>query len=245
MNNDDTFFDSHSIADPSNTNTLPEGSCGLVSFSDSIPSHPKILRVGTLNCIVGPNDPRYPHDADVIDLCIDDATIVKHLREAPAHWWPLCGSMRRDGKPLVIHINADDFGSLAKGITRLARAYPAVHFIADPFVKGKRARWQAGVCLADEPNVWITSRGLYASEQTWPDRSEREALHFTIGEVGASKLLFASGMTPAELNARIEKPAHWLATISFLEPAQCPLILRENAADVFATMATFSTLHSQ
>jgi hypothetical protein len=245
---DRVFFDAHSKYDPADDGALLVESCGSLTYghaANEAKATASMLRAATLNCIVGPNDSRFPAAADVLDLHIDDAALVKQLREPRAHWWPLCGSQRRDGKPVIVHVNADDFGSLAKGLTRLARAFPAVRFIADPFLKGKTANWQAGVCLADVPNVWITTRGLYASEITWPDRSEREALHFTIGEVGAGKLLFASGLSPAQVNARHEKPADWLASIAFLEPAQRELILRKNAADAFAASDDQSTLHAQ
>ncbi|MEI6233160.1 MAG: hypothetical protein WCT04_08915 [Planctomycetota bacterium] len=235
---DRTFFDAYSLFDPNNASASTRDGCGRVVFGRGVSNCPGALRAEVLNCIVGSNDPRYPLDADVVDLCLDDATMVDNLREPPSHWWPLCGAARANENRLVIHINADDFGSLAKGMTRLARAFPTVHFFADPFLKGKVARWQAGVCLAEEPNVWITTRGLYASPATWPDRSEREAIHFTVGEVGAGKLLFASGLTPALMDAQLLRPDDWLSGISFLEPAQCDLILRKNAGDAFADLGT-------
>ena len=245
---DRNFFDAHLILGPEDGPTPPAGMCGGVAVGSTPNAStwpPSVLRAAPLDCIVGPNDARYPADADVLDVSLDGPALVKHLKEARAHWWPLCGSLRRDGKPLILYIRADDFGSVAKGITRLARAYPTVRFIVDPFPKGKDANWQAGVCLADVANIWITTRGLYASENTWPNRSEREALYFTIGEVGAGKLLFASGLTPAQMAARSENPEDWLLTVPFVEAAQRDLILRKNAAAAFAPAADTRTLHAQ
>lgn len=229
-NADSAFFDSHSIPDQA-VGTGPADMLGAIFYGGERHSR---LRAASLDCIVGPNDPRYPRDADVLDLRLDDAALLKNLKEPPAHWWPLCGASRDDGKPVILHLNAADFSALARGLSRLARAFPALRLIVDPFLGGKASKWQAGVCLAEESNIWLTTRGLYAAEKSWPERSEREALHFTVGEVGAGKLLFASGMTPAQLNLQGTKPAEWLKSVPFLEPAQRELILRKNVDDAFA-----------
>ncbi len=194
-----------------------------------------------MNCLIGASDSRFPTGADVLDLRLEISEWVRHLKEPPAHWWPLCGAARADGTQLILHLEAGEFGTLTRGLERLARAFPAVRFIVDPFVAGKLSMWRAGVCLADEPNVWLTTRGLYASEQLWPDRSEREALYFTIGEVGAGKLLFASGLAAEQLDAQAIQPAEWLERIDFLDAAQRELILRANARAAFIMQDASST----
>lgn len=241
MSAESTFFDSHSIPDQTGDASLPADMRSALFYGGNARSAKQFF-AEALNCIVGPNDPRYPRDAHVLDLRMDDAALVKNLKEPPAHWWPLCGASRDNGKPVVLHLNAADFSALARGLTRLARAFPALRLIVDPFLGGKASKWQAGVCLAEESNIWLTTRGLYAAEKAWPDRSEREALHFTIGEVGAGKLLFASGMTPAQLNAQAISPAQWLKSIPFLDFAQRELILRQNAADAFAGLIDMAQL---
>ena len=228
-----TFFDSHSIPDQTGGIPRPADMSGALFYGRNARSA-KLFFAEALNCIVGPNDPRYPRDAGVLDFGLDDAALLKNLKEPPAHWWPLCGAPRDDGKSVILHLNTADFSALARGLTRLVRAFPALRLIVDPFLGGKASKWQAGVCLAEESNIWLTTRGLYAAEKSWPDRSEREALHFTIGEVGAGKLLFASGMTPAQLNAQTASPAQWLKSIPFLDFAQRELILRQNAAEAFS-----------
>src|SRR6185295_5640798 len=134
-------------------------------------------------------DPRFPSNAGVIDLEIEQAELLAHFKQPPAHWWPLCGMARENNKPVVVHINARDYGLVAKGLSRIARAFPSASFIVDPFLCGKESRWPAGVCLADVPNIWITTRGLYSAGDQWPKRSDREAFYFVIGEVGVGKLL--------------------------------------------------------
>lgn len=240
---DQTFFDACSIQSAA-TALLPAGACGALIY-DAPDAGARVtgergagelLFAETLRYVVGANDPRFPPHADVLHLRFDFDTLLSHLKEPPAHWWPLCGAVREnDVRPIVLHIDAREFNSLARGVTRLARAFPNIRILIEPFASGKASNWQAGVCLAEEPNIWVTTRGLFAAARAWPERSEREALYFTIGEVGAGKLLFASGLSPAELNAQTVGPAAWLEGIHFLGVAQCDLILRQNVVEALMT----------
>ncbi len=180
-----------------------------------------------LDLLIGPNDSRYPQDADVLDITFTGEPLRDQLLPPLTNWWPLCGVPRADGRPLVLHFKETHFGMLAKGLSRLARAFPAVRFMLDPFVPGKESNWKAGVCLAEHPNIWLTTRGLYEREDLWPRRADREAFHFVIGEVGAGRLLFASGEAAAN-----QAPGEWLESIPFLDDAQCRLILFENAIEM-------------
>lgn len=182
------------------------------------------LRAEALSVLVGANDSRYPSGADVIDLTLGFEELRAGLLWGPEHWWPLFGTPREGNMRLLVHVEQSNFRSLAKGVSRLARAFPAVHFIIDPFMTGKDGNWKAGVCLAELPNIWLTTRGLFPCGENWPKRADREAFHFVIGEVGAGRLLFASGGEAAQ-----HTPGEWLESIQFLDEAQRKLILLENA----------------
>jgi len=257
--NDDCFFDACLLPDVDPRGARPATLCGAVlwghlqlvqgrdlaktsaaSTFDCFDFRLPLFCAGELHHIVGENDPRFPRDADVISLSLPHDDLLRYLKEPQAsrerkgagmhpEWWPLCGIPRENKKRTVIHIAAREFRSLARGLSRLARAFPNVAFLIDPFLSGKESKWEAGVCLADEPNLWITTRGLYGGDGLWPDRAEREALHFVAGEVGAGKLLFASGMNPQQLSAQTLSPSAWLKEIRFLDDAQRGLVLRQNA----------------
>ncbi|HLX59845.1 MAG TPA: amidohydrolase family protein [Planctomycetota bacterium] len=251
---DNRFFDACLFDDAALRAALPEALCGAVIWNHAT-SAPKaerrtILLARKLNHLVGENDPRFPRSADVISLNLPHEELLRHLKEPQAsrervtsrdrkgagmapEWFPLCGISRENKKRTILHIAARDFRSLARGISHLARAYPNVTFLIDPFLSGKESKWEAGVCLADEANVWITTRGLYGADTLWPDRAEREALHFVVGEVGAGKLLFASGMNATQLSAQTPSPSAWLKEIAFLDAAQRELILWRNASSLF------------
>jgi hypothetical protein len=232
--NVERFFDACLVADNELATPLPEALCGAVTYGVAkfgATADVPILRAGGLNAVVGANDPRYPAGADVIDLQLAPDDLLRGLKLSHDRWWPLSGQPRADGKKVVVHIEAREFGSLARGMSRLARAFPAAVFVIDPFQAGKESKWQAGVCLADENNIWLTTRGLFAAVRIWPDQSEREALHFVAGEVGAGKLLFASGLTPEGLSAQRPTPAEWLGSIEFLDDAQRELILWRNSCE--------------
>lgn len=230
--NAERFFDACLMADELPAAVLPERLCGALAYGNAqqtLSTPVLLLRAKKLDAVVGDNDPRFPTDADVIDLHLAPEELMRQLKAPHAHWWPLCGRPRENGKSAVIHIEAQEFGSLARGLSRLARSFTAALFIIDPFKAGKESKWKAGACLAEEKNIWLTTRGLYAAQTRWPERSEREALHFVIGEVGAGKLLFASGLSPQRLCAQPSTPGAWLREIEFLDDAQRELILWRNA----------------
>lgn len=223
------FFDAHLTGEK----TAP-GLCGGIVYGGTRLAHlgKEFLLAGELRSVIGAGDERFPRDAEVVDLNVADGRLLENLKQPPAHWWPLCGAARASGRPVAIHIGAPEYESLAKGISKLARAFPAARFLIDPFLSGKDANWKAGVCLADAPNIWITTRGLFGGNALWEKRADREAFHFVVGEAGAGKLLFASGGMESEMN-----PSEWLESIAFLDAAQRCLVLRENAIEALALQA--------
>jgi hypothetical protein len=81
------------------------------------------------------------------------------------------------------------------------------------------------VRLAELENVWITTLGLLpGSSARWTEAAAvEEALYFTTGEVGAAKLLLATGWTTEEA-AGAESPSRWLAEIKALDEAEKTLV---------------------
>ena len=220
------YFDAHLIGAKTARDL-----CGGIVYGGVRPAdlQKRFLFAGELRSVIGAGDERFPRDAEVVDLNLTDDRLLEHLKQPPAHWWPLCGAARTDGRPVILHIGAPEYETLAKGISKLARAFPAARFLIDPFLCGKDSNWKAGVCLADAPNVWSTTRGLFGGANLWEKRADREAFHFVVGEVGAGKLLFASGGLESEMN-----PVEWLESIAFLDATQRGLILRENAIEALA-----------
>jgi hypothetical protein len=196
-------------------------------------------RAEPLNQLLGPQDARYPGRARVVDLEFSDADWNERLRRPAAEWFPLCGAARDDGRRPVIHVNTQDFPKLARGLVQLARRFPQARFLVDPFADatGDDDRWRAGVCVADQPNVWATTRGLFGTRTQWKRGFNQEALHFIVGEIGAGKALFASGLNFSDWTRAAElglpHPEEWLRGCAFLEEAQIELLLRANAADIF------------
>jgi len=93
--------------------------------------------------------------------------------------------------------------------------------------------WQAHVRMAECANVWLTTLGLLPGPHCrWPRAADlAEALYFAIGEVGAGKLLFASGLTCDAL-ASVDPPS-WLASVQTLDDPERELILSANARELF------------
>jgi len=174
--------------------------------------------------LFGPDDERFV-PADVIEL-----DCAPHLR-APIHsWWPLLGSSQW----FVIQMHLPEGASCLKPVRALAAAFPQRHFIFDPFIRGPQSAWQGHTRLAVLPNVWITTLGLLDSE-LWPAPELESALHFVCGEVGASKLLFASGYEWERIHEL--RPLEWLSRIRCLDDAQRELILWTNAEELFRQLA--------
>lgn len=195
---------------------------------------------GKLEHVVGAEDSRYPH-ADIVDLHLSDVELIERLKDAGTgdprkpcpKWWPLLSAIARQKRFLRIEMPPGT--PAAKGVRVLALQFPQTRFILDVFTHGLTGGWQAQVRLAECKNVWVTTRGLYPGSTAAVVGSEAldDAMYFVGGEVGASKLLFASGLNVANLPLA-PSPAEWLAGIETLDDAQRELILHVNAEEIFS-----------
>jgi hypothetical protein len=233
------FFDAHLLAPPAPPESVPTGLSGAVLFGVDAAAGAQQLAalapdgvwraVAALACVVGPEDVRFPTGPfDVIDLQLDAAELAARLRRPAAEWYALCG------RPVSVHWNLPPGPMLAKGVKCLARKFPQARFIVDPFRHGPSPGWEAQVRLAECDNVWLTTLGLFPGAAcAWPSAADvREALYYVVGEVGAGKLLFASGRRWEELAG--VAPEDWLREYDFLEIAQQALILSGNVRRLLA-----------
>jgi len=181
-----------------------------------------------LERIVGESNARYPsRTASVIDLQLGER--LDDALKSPSDWWPLCYPLRNTSR--LIRLVLPRGSRLVARVKQVVRAHPDTFFLLDPFVHGKKEGWQSHVRLGDRPNVWLTTLGLDPEgDNDWGRREAREALHFVVGEVGAAKLLYASG---ASWFNRIENAdasfRDWLAGLSLFQEREAELVLCENA----------------
>lgn len=181
-----------------------------------------------LSALIGPADERFPKsDPDVLELRLPPAELVRYVNEPAHYWFPLLNSA---GRRRIVRLALPPGAEAVSGIRRLARSFPGARFIVDPFQNGPDAAWKAQVRLAEPENIWLTTRGLFPGKACrWSNPADiNEAFYFTTGEVGAGKLLFASGETTA-VDATV-----WLDGIAGLDAAQRRLIAEGNAFELLA-----------
>ena len=238
------YFDAHLIGAATFSGSVPEQLSGALIFGANSRAfvgalckqapHAEWRFAETLRQLARPVD---AHAAHVLDLQLSEADLRARLKMPAAEWWPLLGAQH--GKsPLCLRLNLPPGPSIVKGARILAREFPRVHFIIDPFRHGPASEWQGQARMAECSNVWLTTLGMFPNPSClWP-RSEDAgiAMHFVSGEVGAGKLLFASGLD-WNLQTPAINPVEWLSGISTLDDAQRALILRLNAADLFGSLA--------
>jgi hypothetical protein len=173
--------------------------------------------------------------AVVLDLQLLPGELLQRLKRPKPEWFPLLESVRL--KRQFVRFNPPPGASTVVGVKKLSEHFPNARFLIDPFQHGPPDGWQAQVRLAECDNIWLTTLGLPAGPACrWPRFEDvSEAFHFTMGEVGASKLLFASGQ---DLNGDEQSsgdPQKWLEEIKALDEDQRALILRLNARDLFGS----------
>ena len=234
-------FDAHITVDHVSP-AEPRGATGAILFGADAEVHCRQLRVSapgpwlyaaSLQHIIGPDDPRFPATMpNVIDLDIPEETLLREVAGKLTAWWPLLEGIHAQRAVLRLRLPANSAGCV--GVRRLAKQAPHAKFLIDPFRLGPHAGWQAQVRLAELENVFITTLGLFpGGEAQWHDRQQvAEMLYFVSGEVGAGKLLFASGMR-WETVPPPESPAQWLTSTGSLDDAQRPLVLEGNARELF------------
>lgn len=181
-----------------------------------------------LDRIVGEAHARFPsRTAAVIDLHLG-SRLGEALAE-PAEWWPLCYPLRDTSR--LLRLNLPPGAKIVAKVKQVIRRYPETFFLFDPFVHGPAEGWQAQVRLAERANVWISTLGFSPLLRSgWGKREIREALHFTVGEVGAGRLLYASGadwLSLAEEDGAAFR--EWLAGQPVFDSREADLVLFENA----------------
>jgi len=172
-------------------------------------------------------DPRAP-GAAVLDLAVDSGPLLEWLQR-PAAWWPLCHPLARTGR--LVRLPLPPGVNVVVKVKQLARRFPETRFWVDPFSHGPVAGWQGHVRLAEEPNVTLTTLSLDPfAGRAWTHSAAAEALYFTTGEVGAAKLLYASGQSGGDWLAGRDQPMReWLAGAAGLDAAEARLVLAGNA----------------
>lgn len=162
----------------------------------------------------------------VADLWIAEDEFLACARRPGQEWWPLPESVR------LVHLNLLPGSRCVAALTQVARMFPNVRFMIDPFAHGPRPGWQAQVRAAERANIWLTTLGLAPGPACrWMDaRESAQALHFVAGEVGAGKLLLATGRSLREWPA--EPAEEWLHSLGTLDRAQGELVLSGNAREL-------------
>lgn len=171
--------------------------------------------------------------AKVIDLRIPPEHLVAKLKQPKSDWFLLADSVRVQKQ--FLRLNLPPGASAVVGIKKLAEHYSNTRFLLDPFLHGPGDGWQAQVRLAELDNIWLTTLGLCPGPACqWSQNEElEEALHFAMGEVGASRLVFASGFSSKMSEFFSFDPQKWLADVKVLDEDQRALILELNARELF------------
>lgn len=186
-----------------------------------------------LDRIVSESNARFPsRAAQVVELELEPERLIYWLKR-PSEWWPLCESLRGSNRILRIHIPAGTAALVSA--KKLVNNFPYTTFWLDPFIYGPIDGWQGHVRLASYSNVFISTLGLIPmSASRWDDDEAQEALHFTVGEVGAGQLLYASGVSWDELISGQDKQyREWLADSTELDDEEFQLVMAGNAKRVF------------
>ena len=237
------YFDAYLVAPQQPAETPPPQLTGAILYGPGAAEQRRVCSTwhagglwhdaGTLDCLVGPGDPRFPAGAPlVVDLQLPSGELPRCLKKPAADWWPLANGLA--GSRQFLRLNLPPGAATAAGVRKLAQRFPRTRFVLDPFRHGPAPGWQAQVRLAECPNVWLTTLGLLPGGACrWPRAEEvAEAFYFTTGEVGASRLVLASGWRWEDLLSLALAP-QWLARVECLDDAERELIMETNAGDVF------------
>lgn len=186
-----------------------------------------------LDKIVGETNARFPsRSAEVVDLTVTGDELDDWLR-SPTEWWPLCESLRGSGRMLRLHL--PEGAKSVAGAKQIVRRYYRTRFWIDPFVFGPAFGWQGHVRLAQYENVYLTTCGLFPGEGSpWSPDAAEEALRFVVGEVGASVLLYGSGLAWEQVADGLDRPVRaWLSETKAFDDDERKLVLEENAKALF------------
>jgi hypothetical protein len=185
-----------------------------------------------LERIVGETHARFPsRSATVIDLLLDDDYLDLCLKR-PAEWWPLCYPLRNTARWIRLALPAG--APVLARVKQILKRYPETLFWVDPFRYGPQPGWQGHVRLAEWPNVVLTTFGLFPGFSAWTSEQAEEALTFVVGEVGAAKLLYATGGAWDDLVSGRDRGARaWLESRTRLDAQEREMVLCGNALQLF------------
>jgi hypothetical protein len=196
-----------------------------------------------LDRIVSESNARFPsRAAQVVDLQLDPMRLTQWLKQ-PSEWWPLCESLRGSSRLLRLHLPVGT--AVLASVKKVVTSFPYTTFWLDPFVHGPEPGWLGQVRLASFPNVIITTLGLIPIEDSrWEEDEAQEAMRFTVGEVGASMLLYASGLSWEEVIAGEDRPyREWLLETPKLDDEERQLVLVGNAKRIFGSYREGSSMN--
>jgi hypothetical protein len=232
------FIDCHVHLERPDPIHPPEGCLGVVLFGPGAKGQRQQLESSgdgvlwrhaeSLERIVGEAHACFPsRTAAMIDLHLG-SRLLEGL-EKPAEWWPLCYPLRCTSR--LIRLNLPPGAKIVAKVKQVLRRHPETFFLFEPFVHGPVEGWQAHVRMAERANVWISTLGFSSHLHAgWGEREIREALHFVVGEVGAARLLYASGMDWFRFaNGEDAEFREWLGEQSIFAPREADLVLFENA----------------
>jgi hypothetical protein len=226
--------------------TLPVGLAGALLFgSEGKARCDELMRwfpesiwrhAETLELIVGEDHARFPsRGATVIDLCLNEKYRDASLAHPP-DWWPLCYPLRDTQR--WIRLTLPPGSQVVVRVKQILKRYPETLFWLDPFANGPQPGWQGHVRLAEWPNAVISTLGLFPGRSAWTAEQAEDALAFVVGEVGAAKLLYASGCSWSDLACGRDRPAReWLESTPRLDDRERDLVLTENARRRFNPLA--------
>jgi hypothetical protein len=198
----------------------------------------------TLENLIGANDPRFPGGPALIyTLNVEAMQFLNVGRRPASDWWPLLETLRERNS--FLRLPPAPNGATASAIRRVARLEPRARVLADPFLHGPSSNWPAHIRLAETPNIFLSTLGAFPDSErdenigkdpsvagAWDSKLLNTAMHFLSGEVGAGRLLFASGRDIARA-ARKEHVEKWLTQIEPLDNDQRQLIAIGNARELF------------
>ena len=226
------FFDAHLEGSPAATGLLPAGLSGAILYN--APDLP--VASGRWFLVAGQEQiaevSRNPA-VKVVDLRIPPGDLLARLKRPKPEWFLLAEGVRVQKQ--FLRLTLPPGASCVVGTKKLAEHFPHTRFLLDPFLHGPGDGWQAQVRLAETENIWLTTLGLCPGPNCrWPHSEDiDEALHFAMGEVGASRLVYASGYSAAMSEFFSFDPQKWLADIKVLDEDQRALILDVNARELF------------
>lgn len=235
------YFDAHVIAPELFPNTIPSQLIGGILFGPSaVKRRREFARHAQLWChaapltslIEPPVEIYSGYEPTVIDLQLTDEKLSHYLQLPVEDWWPLAGTSR--GKKRLLRLTLPAGAAPVASLRRIIRSYPQTLFIIDAFRHGPVSGWQAQVGLGEFANVRLTTVGMVPGVICrWTQAGEiREALHYAAGEVGAGKILYASGL-PWNDGVALFNASNWLAGFNILDEDQQTLILEHNARELF------------